>query len=653
MMDFFEQQEVARKNTGYLVALFVLAVLALIGVTYVVIASVVAFVERGREFTFEALWDWRILVGVGGSILVLVGGAMLVRMVQLRSGGQVVAEMLGGRRVEPATTEPAERRLLNVVEEMAIASGTPVPPVYILDDESAINAFAAGHTQEDAVIGVTHGALEELTRDELQGVIAHEFSHILNGDMRLNIRLMGVLYGILVIGLVGWFLLRTPIFAVFDSRNRERTAAAVVARLSGLVLVLLGWLGTFFGNLIKAAVSRQREYLADASAVQFTRNPEGIGGALQRIAGYGGGSRLQAAHAVEMSHMLFGEGIRSLFSTHPPVEERIRRVAPQLLSAGARPIAAASAARTTGAVNPAGAAGFAAAAAPAGSPPAMQASLVGPAPEHLQYAQQLIAAIPVSIREAAREPYSARALIEAMLLSEDFDVRRGQLEQLGARQPADLLQETLALRAELQRLGRSYWLPLVDMALPSLSEMSLAQFHEFRTTMQLLIQADARVDLFEWVLLQVVQRHLERHFGLARPGRVRYQSLERLGQACSAVLSLLADAGHREPAAAEHAFETAKFRLGLKTLRRIPRREAMATIEASLRRLAALTPRLKRQLLAACADSISADGEVTAVEAELFRAFASALDCPVPPLLPGQPLMQNHRVARGGPSRTG
>lgn len=650
-MDFFEQQEVARKNTGYLVALFVLAVSALISVTYLVVASAVAYLQGGGNFTFGDLWNWRILVGIGGSIVFVVGGAVLTRMVQLRSGGQVVAEMLGGRRVEPASVEPAERRLLNVVEEMAIASGTPVPPVYILDQELSINAFAAGHTQEDAVIGVTRGALEAFTRDQLQGVVAHEFSHILNGDMRLNIRLMGVLYGILVIGLVGWFILRSPIFAVSRSaRDRERGAAILLLKVMGVVLVVIGWLGTFFGNLIKAAVSRQREYLADASAVQFTRNPEGIGGALKRIAEYGLGSRLHAAHAVEMSHMLFGEGVRSLFSTHPPLADRIRRVAPGLLEPGGpQSLGASTGANADG---PLGVAGFGALSSTTSrvQPEAAQ-QVEGPAPEHLIYAQQLLEAMPTSLRDAAHEPYSARALVYCMLLSEQAAVRRLQLEELAARMPVEFQQVVLALRAELESLGRTSWLPLVEMALPSLSEMSEAQFRDLRSTMQALIQADQRVDLFEWVLQKIVLRHLEQHFGFARPGRVRHHSLERLVEPSSVLLSLLAYAGHREEDAVAHAFEAGKFSLGLASLRRLPRKQALGAIEVALERLAGLAPRLKRQLLMACAECISADHQVTAAEAELFRAFASALDCPMPPMLPGQPLTRSPRRGQALASR--
>ena len=213
---------------------------------------------------------------------------------------------------------------------MAIASGTPTPPVYMMQEEPGINAFAAGFTPSDAVVGVTRGCVGQLSRDELQGVIGHEFSHILNGDMRLNIRLMGVLFGILVVGLIGSILLRSSLYgSALQSRSSRGNSTQVLLIIGG-VLMLVGFIGTLVGNLIKASVSRQREFLADASAVQFTRNPSGIAGALKKIGGFEAGSEMMNPHAPESSHMFFGRavssGFNSLFATHPPLEERIARL---------------------------------------------------------------------------------------------------------------------------------------------------------------------------------------------------------------------------------------------------------------------------------------------------------------------------------------
>ena len=324
--DFFTHQDQARRNTTRLEVLFVLAVLALILSIDLLLAATLGYLARDPRtgaVDWSLAFDPGIVVLSALGTLSVVGGGSLFKTAQLRSGGHVVAEELGGRRLHPDTADPTEQKILNVVEEMAIASGTATPPVFLLDSEQGINAFAAGFTPSDAVIGITRGAAERLTRDELQGVVAHEFSHILNGDMRLNIRLMGILHGILIIGMLGYFILRMTASSGRGRRSsRGGGGGAVVAILAlGAGLMAVGFFGTLFGNLIKAAVSRQREFLADASAVQFTRQPSGLAGALKKISGLAAGSRIENPNAPEASHMFFGRatgGFAGLFSTHPP-----------------------------------------------------------------------------------------------------------------------------------------------------------------------------------------------------------------------------------------------------------------------------------------------------------------------------------------------
>ncbi|HEX6961492.1 MAG TPA: M48 family metallopeptidase, partial [Lacipirellula sp.] len=338
--DFFERQDAARRSTKWLVGMFLLGVVGIVGATMAV--GVVA-IEAAQDSSLYADGAGSMFgvseEAVAGSVmaglasLALITGGSLFKVAQLNGGGNVVAENLGGRRVFPDTTDLAERRLLNVVEEMALASGVPAPPVFLLSEEAGINAFAAGYSPSDAVVAVTRGTAERLSREELQGVVAHEFSHILNGDMRLNIRLIGVLHGLLLIGLIGRILLRLASGSRHSSRrNRDGNNGAAYFALVGLALMILGYLGTLIGNLIKAAVSRQREYLADASAVQFTRNPGGLAGALKRIGAAVVGSRLKAPNAAEASHMFFAQGVwegfTALTATHPPLDDRIRRLQP-------------------------------------------------------------------------------------------------------------------------------------------------------------------------------------------------------------------------------------------------------------------------------------------------------------------------------------
>ena len=331
--DFFELQDDARRNTKRLVVLFVVAVIGMTATFYVAAAILLGYGKDPSTgvTVFNVRWvDPLLMLQIAGATALVVGGASLYRISSLAGGGRVVAESLGGTLIHANSTDRLERRILNVVEEMAIASGNPTPPVYMLQDEPGINAFAAGFTPSDAVIGVTRGCVEQLSRDELQGVIGHEFSHILNGDMRLNIRLMGVLFGILVVGLIGNILLRSSIYgSVFQSRSNRDNSTQVLLVIGG-VMMLVGFIGTLVGNLIKASVSRQREFLADASAVQFTRNPSGIADALKKIGGFEAGSKMMNPRAPESSHMFFGRavssGLNSLFATHPPLEERIARL---------------------------------------------------------------------------------------------------------------------------------------------------------------------------------------------------------------------------------------------------------------------------------------------------------------------------------------
>ena len=327
-MDFFTHQDRARRNTRRLVALFVLAVIAIVAAVYLAVVVFLMTTEAGEYISQGGLAAPQVLVPVVAGTLFVIAAGSGYKTLQLSEGGPAVARLLGGKPLDPNTREADERRVLNVVEEMAIASGTPVPEVYLLAQEQGINAFAAGRTPADAVVGVTEGTARHLSRDELQGVVAHEFSHILNGDMRLNLRLIGVIHGILVISMIGYFVMRS---GGGSSRGRKKGGAGAVVIL-GLALYVIGWIGVFFGRLIKAGVSRQREFLADAAAVQFTRNPLGISGALQKIGGLGAGSRIAHRRAEEASHLFFSNALKKSFlgltATHPPLEERIRRIDP-------------------------------------------------------------------------------------------------------------------------------------------------------------------------------------------------------------------------------------------------------------------------------------------------------------------------------------
>jgi len=655
-MDFFESQDVARRKTGKLVVLFVLAVIAIVVLLYIVFAAVLAAghakaaaATPGGGAPFEP-WNPILLLWVTVGTVSLVTISSLYKIKLLSAGGRIVAESLDGKLIDSDTGDAGQRRLLNVVQEMAIASGTPVPPVYIIE-ETGINAFAAGYSVDDAVIGVTRGAVETLSRDELQGVIAHEFSHILNGDMRLNIRLMGVIHGILVLGIVGFYVMRTAAYSSAGRSRSDRGNAGVALLLIGLAVMIIGFVGTFFGNLIKAAVSRQREFLADASAVQFTRNPGGIAGALKKIGGWKKGSQLDNPNAPEVSHLLFGSGIKSSFgslmATHPPLADRISRIDPSFKGKFDQTPARAVTPQGEGVSGFAATSGAPTSRAPTSGGDAI--SQIGqPTQAHLDYAAQLIQSLPKRIAAIARQPFGARALIYAMVIDKDAQPRQKQIERLRQFADAAVCKEFESILPLVEQLDPEVRLPLVDMTIPALRSLSPGQYGAFKANLNELIKADDQVDLFEWTLHHILLKHLDAQFNPPRRPAAKYTSLKPLAGACASLLSTLAYIGTGDKAEAARAFDQAAAELQLSGLAiQPPEACGLGAVSDALHDLRCISPRFApraiRSLLGACAACIAADGEVTVKEAELFRAICDSLDCPMPPLLPGQPLAAGSR----------
>ncbi|MEM1027559.1 MAG: M48 family metallopeptidase [Planctomycetota bacterium] len=661
-MDFFDHQDIARKKTGRLVLLMSLAVISIIALIYVLVL-VVAFQMAGSGSTSVGGSGFNgsstpdipylgLLAATTVGVLVVVGGGSLVKTSQLAGGGKVVAESMGGRAINTDTTDPDERRVINVVHEMAIASGAPVPTVYMMDHEDGINAFAAGWSLDDAVIGVTRGCVQQLSRDELQGVIAHEFSHILNGDMRINLRLVGVIFGILVLSVIGSVVMRSIFYSGGSRRNNKEGGGAVIAIFFlGLALYIVGYVGVFFGRLIQAAISRQREFLADASAVQFTRNPDGIAGALKRIGGFASGSKLQNAHAIEHSHMFFGNAVGSFLggalATHPPLPERIRRIDPSW--EGSYPQGQAA---PRGASLAQGASGFAGETAPPPvsqpspamgfSPGAVTASAVEQigelTPAHLQYAQHLIESLPSVLRTAAQTSTGAQAVVFAMLLDRrDPKVRAKQLGYLDNPSLGPVAALTQRLAGAADGLEVEQRLPLLDLALPALARLNPQEIEQWQTHLDALIAADQRLDLFEWALRQVVWRHL---VAPERGGRGGKRKLTASREALSVLVSVLARIGAANAREADKAFEAAAEQVGTLGLELLPAESvSMGRLTGAVDELSGVEPRGQRSIIAACAAAISADRQVTTRESELMRAVAETLGVPVPPLLPGQRLI--------------
>jgi Zn-dependent protease with chaperone function/uncharacterized tellurite resistance protein B-like protein len=632
-MNFFAQQDRARKNTFWLVILLIIAVACLIIMTVLVVALMLYFFQQPHLSTTAVQKSLAQHIGhvfrsdfifyAAGGVLTVVATASFYKLVELGGHGSKIAEALGGKKIQPNSLDADERKALNVVEEMAIASGNPVPPVYLIED-NCINAFAAGTDRRNAVIGITCGSIHLLSRDELQGVIAHEFSHIHFGDIRINMRLIALLHGILIIGLIGSFLLRS-------SNVRGRSKGRGIEIGIGLAFLILGYGGSFFGNIIKAAVSRQREFLADASAVQFTRNPEGIANALKKMGGLSIHALLNNPKASEFSHFYFGQGVETAFNswmaTHPPLEDRIRKVQPNWDGNYIKPDTTASV-RTTYSAQPndniSSASAFGQAIPLTTLTNAVD--LVGnPTPENIHTARTILEALPNSLRNAAAEPFLARLLIYGLLLDQDSKGNRtAQVDRLTEKLDSSERASFDELHREVLNLGRAQHLPLIELTIPALKSQSASQYQEFKKIMIDLIKADQQVSIFEWSLYRIVTETVEE--------KQRPNGKLSLAQTQDAIETLLAAAClNGKTLNYRDAYTAAKRYLPNLELKREPNSNlSFQELDKALSQLIQLKPLHKPLLLKALAACIQADKIVTADEAELFRAIADCLDCPVP-----------------------
>jgi Zn-dependent protease with chaperone function len=634
-VDFFERQRTARGTSLRLVVLFTLAVISIVVVNDVVAVLVYRSAPTGTLVG--------IVVAVTIFTLLIIAGGTASKMIALRDGGAAVAKSVGAVAVDPSTTDPRLRRFVNVVEEMSIASGVPVPRLFVLEQEPGINAFAAGYNPSDAAITVTSGALDRLNRDELQGVIGHEFSHVLNGDMRINVRLIGLLNGILLLGLVGLRFLQFGGGRSRDSKNGNPLLILAIA------LVVLGFVGQFFGGLIQAAVSRQREWLADASSVQFTRQTTGLVGALKKIAGLPTGSAMSDAHgAKQLNHMLFGEGrkgLSSLYATHPPLYERISALDPTfkpeevarlseqyarqqpdglaedaalgLVAGGAAPAPAAEPA-TTVQVDPA----------------AISARVRSVTAEDLARGARLSSRIPAQIRSAAGQGSTAVPLVLSMLLDERPEVRQRQIEIVADRLGQPTAAATATLAEQLPRLDELLRLPVAQLAAPQLTARPEPERTALVATLDELARADGAITVFEYCLTRVVGSYLldvADPRGRSRPGRAPVRAVQ---DAALTLLAAVAAAGNAEAAAAQRAFDAAVTRLLPGTsVPYAPPGDPWRALDAGWAPLNGLDPRNKQVLVAALVAAVSDDGVLTAAEAELLRTACTVLGCPLPPLI--------------------
>jgi Zn-dependent protease with chaperone function len=635
-VNFFDAQDQARRASGRLIVAYIIATsLIVAGVTAVValalrVATTDSVSQSPAYFLSE---NGALLIGVAVLTALFIVGATLFKTAALSSGGGTVAQQMGGTIVPADVQDPLRRRLRNVVEEMAIASGVPVPEIYVLEEENAINAFAAGFAPGDAAVAVTRGTLELLDRDELQGVIAHEFSHILNGDMRLNIRLMGVLFGIMALGLIGRMILRGGRHA------RGKNAGGVV--IVGLGLAILGAVGVLAARVIKAGISRQREYLADASAVQFTRQSRGIAGALKKIGGYQDHSFLVATDPEEVSHMLFGTGskLAGMLATHPPLVDRIKALDPNFTAADFPKIDA----RQRRRVSEERASGFASdvttALAGGGSavlPDTITETVGQPDGEHVEFARELRRSIPESLYDAAHSPELAYLLTVALVLDRSGDHVERQLivakESLGSER-ARLIRQYYD---ELTGTGPEYRLPLLEVAFPALKLRPAPHLAHLVKLAGRLIEIDGTIDLYEYCFYRVLSVHVRQAIDPSRKQAKGRHSRTQVQKAAVNLLRLIADYGHESRREADEAFAAGIREFGSWAVHESFRPEIgqrIDTLDQSLDVLLELHSSGKQTLLKAISAIVTHDKHLAVSEAELIRVICATLDCPLPPIL--------------------
>lgn len=640
-MNFFEAQDDARRKTRWLVVYFILAILGVMLSVYGIVLMVMTFIGEPVSLWMPSVF---VIAALGSGALM--GTGSLFKTMQLNGGGSVVARDMGARQIDSHTTDTDERRFVNVVEEMAIASGVPVPEIWIMDDELGINAFAAGTEPGNAVVAVTRGCIQRLSRDELQGVVAHEFSHILNGDMRLNMRLMGLLFGILMISMVGKMLFHALRFMPMRSSRSDKNGGAagimIALFLAGVGLMVVGSLGVFFGRMIQAAISRQREYLADASAVQFTRNPDGIAGALKKIGGMEYGSKIEAPKASEASHLFFADG--GMFSygltTHPPLDVRIRAIEEswdgEFVTTEIPEVAAG---RTSGHRQDSRMSGFSGDAGRPSSPPPLPSSsavkgidqLGDPSQVDINIGQLLRQGLQKDWVHACHDREEAQALIFGLLLAEDDQLREGEVGYIHRGAGEDAAALALHWNAELSGLHSSVKIALIDLSIPALRRLSRPEYDRFVEITQWLISSDGQVNLFEFMLQRVVKHHLDAHYYQRVSPKIRYRSIDALQHETNILVTTMAALGGESQM--KDAYQSAMAETGWSLSLLPPDACGLDKIEAALEKINAATPLVKQQLLRICGLAVMHDGVIESHEAELLRATADSIGCAVPPFV--------------------
>ena len=659
-MNFYEAQDHARRRTKLLVFYFILAVLGVVGAIYAILGfyyttQTVRVVDDSGRMVEQAgeFWDPERFATVSLLTVGVILAGNLFKSMQLRGGGSVVARDMGGRQVDPHTSDMDERKLMNVVEEMAIASGVPVPEVWVMDQEMGINAFAAGTEINNAVIGVTRGCIQQLNRSALQGVIAHEFSHILNGDMKLNMRLIGWLFGIMMLTIIGRELFFHMQLMSLGRRRSENNNGAMIGLVVAIALLVVGAIGVFFARMIQAAISRQREYLADASAVQFTRDPSGISGALRKIGGMSSG--VKVGKASEASHMFFADGgmFSYGFATHPPLDVRLKAIEGAEYELNQAAATETQGAQTQGAYSglDAQVSGFAGETQgaptpdPAPTPPPVPAAVRRDQWDQLGESTQTSAAVGAEIlaslkpewTEAAHDRTTAQALILGMLLGTDESIQSKGQKYLKKHFNGTIADAAMWWQNELEQEHSTQKIALIDLSMPALRKLSAPECEHFLNATEWLIASDGQVDIFEFMLQKLLTQHLGGAIGAGASTRVRFTKHSQLLTELHVLISTMAGIGATDETSLKSAYaaaaaDLAKYGVRLPSILP-PDQCGLHLVDEALAKLAQSVPLIQRDALHACGIAVMSDDVISNNEIELLRAAADAMGTAIPPFV--------------------
>ncbi len=658
-MNFFEHQEKAKKKTFWLILYFIVAIIGiiffidLVFVGALIYAQPELYLQGGANYNINdglagvkqhAVLELAMMVGatISPIIILIIFIGTIWKMSSLRGGGIAVAEMVGAKEISPDTTDFLEKRFINIVEEMSIASGVHVPKLYVMEDE-AINAFVAGIKPDDTVMVVTKGALNQLSRDELQSVVGHEFSHIFNSDMQISLKLMGILGGLLLIGQAGYFLLRILGRTRSSGSKKGSGQILIVILIIGLGLFIVGYIGLFFGRLIKSAVSRQRELLADASSVQFTRNPQGLVFALRRILKSEKGTYLDSKNVEDISHLCFCTPrwimFSNLLATHPPLEKRIELLDPQgqyknLPLKDLRQDKKEDEKPTKRAnIEPLGIIGGAAVL--AGTmvihPQDVAQSIGNPTPDNVLIAQALLAKIPPSLVVVAHDTEKVALVFYALILSYNVDKMNGIQAELSKKMDADNIKQVISLASLIDGSPKNIQLPLLDISLPAFKRKTESQRKEIFENCKAISNIGDK-NLFQFTLLVLIEKATIDK--LPRQERSKYNDFKDLIPEVSQLISVILKVGAKNIETENQDFTKLMKNFTSDQITRPDINENEANkLQAVLTKLGLLSPLCKQKLIKVLLECISQDNVVNLSEAELIRAIAASLDCPIPPIV--------------------